>query len=1101
MNIYRYTIIFFAFCVSLNVYALQPREYQRLQDNPQARIIYETQLLAVPSTGLIPYNIREKELIYALTKMSGLQPQLDKAKTGNGGGENTSIFSIIPWNIRGPYNVGGRTRALVIDKTNEQTLIAGGVSGGVWRSTDGGSNWTKVTGSSDRHTVTHIVQDPNKTKTWYYVTGEAFGNSAGAPGAAYRGNGIYKSTDGGLTWVLLTSTKGDPSVFGSAQNTFQYNWRIAVNPINSDVYVASWGGIHKSTDEGNSWTQVLNGGGVSSSTARYSDISISSQGVMYATLSSTGVPDKGIFRSTDGNNWVNITPAALPTNFERIVLDIAPSNENIVYFFASTPGIGTNDHSLYKYTYNGTQGSGDGTLNNGGNWVSLTSNLPVFGGNVGNLNQANYNQVIKVKPDNAQIVFLGSTNLYRSTDGFSSKNNTSWIGGYSPKNDVSQYPNHHADIHTLTFAPSDPNVMLTGHDGGISITINNLGTSDLDGTHPVAWLSLNNGYMTSQAYTVAIDPETAFDDQVLVGFQDNGKWYSNNKDIKQPWREEIGGGDGGFVAIVPGTNIRYISTQYGKVARVEGSNIEAPTSAHHVFPRAATGQIFVNPFELDPNNYNRMYYPAGTSLWRHNAVNTINTGWNIQQGTDDDGWKKIEQAEISTGEITAIAISKRLPQNRVYYGTSQGQIYRLDNADRNPTRTNISENKGLPTGYINCIAIDPTDGNQVFAVFSNYGIQSVFYSKDGGDTWTSISGNLEENPDGSGNGPSVRWLTVHNAGNRNKTYYVGTSVGLCSTSLLEDNKTNWIPAATGVVGNVVVSMIKSRGLDGKIVAATHGNGIFDANIGKPIVATIGDFNPKVASVGEDITITGINFDNNIANNNITINGIVATVKSVDSTTIVISVPIGAQTGKIELASNGVTSSSLDDLVITSLSTTPPVPQNLQVSLDNGEIKITWDYFSDLVEKFEVERASDNNSNSFELVTELNQSSRSYNDTQASTKTRQYYRVRALNIRGASPYSNTIIFDPAVLSNADPILNNALQVYPNPNWGEFEVSLNQKNLKSLRLDIINTRGAVVYQYRGKTKNRIPINVAYLSAGAYILRVRQGNAYAYRRFIKK
>ena len=145
--------------------------------------------------------------------------------------------------------------------------------------------------------------------------------------------------------------------------------------------------------------------------------------------------------------------------------------------------------------------------------------------------------------------------------------------------------------------------------------------------------------------------------------------------------------------------------------------------------------------------------------------------------------------------------------------------------------------------------------------------------------------------------------------------------------------------------------------------------------------------------------------------------------------MIISVPIGAQTGKIELESNGATSISLDDLVVTNLSTTPPVPQNLQVSLDNGNIKITWDYFSDLVEKFEVERAANNNPNSFELVTELNQSSRSYNDTQASTKTRQYYRVRALNIRGASPYSNTIIFDPAVLSNADPIVIYFMEKYP------------------------------------------------------------------------
>ncbi|OJJ22122.1 hypothetical protein BKI52_08780 [marine bacterium AO1-C] len=1100
MNVYHYTIFFLIISFTFKVFARQPKQYQSTQDNPYARVYYETHMLASPSTGQIPYNIREKELLYALSLDSKLQPQFQQDKTGNGGGGSAGTFTIIPWKSRGPYNLGGRTRALALDKTDENIILAGGVSGGVWRSTDRGITWTKTTGSSERHNITHIAQDPNNTNIWYYVTGEARGNSAGAGGATYRGNGIYKSTDGGLTWVLLSSTAAEPTVFGGAQNKFQYNWRIAVNPINSDVYAAAWGGIYKSTDQGNTWTQVLNGGGIASGTARYSDISISSQGVLYATLSSSGIPDKGIFRSTNGNNWVDITPSTLPANFERIVLDIAPSDENTIYFFASTPGNGTNDHSLFKYIYNVGQGNGDGTSNNGGNWTDLSGNLPAFGGEVGNLDQANYNQVISVKPDNAQVVFLGSTNLYRSTDGFASKNNIRWIGGYSPQNDFSQYPNHHADIHTLIFAPSNPQLMLTGHDGGLSITTNNLGTNGAP--HPVTWISLNNGYLTSQAYTVALDPVTVDDARLLAGFQDNGKWFSDEMNETKPWREEIGGGDGGFVAIVPNQNIRYISTQEGKVARVEGTNIESPTQAHHVYPAAATGQIFINPFELDPNNYNRMYYPAGTSLWRHDSVQTINTGWNPNGGTNDQGWQKIAQAEISTGTITALAASKRFPQNRIYYGTDDGQIYRLDNAHRNPTRTDISTGKGLPAnGYVNCLAIDPTDANQVFAVFSNYGVQSVFYSTNGGDSWTPIGGNLEENSDGSGNGPSVRWIAIHYAGNRSKSYYVATSVGLCSTSFLDGTNTQWQQAAPGVIGNVVVSMVKSRGIDGKLVAVTHGNGIYEANVGKPTEATLGEFSPKVASVGEDITLTGFNFDNTLANNKITINGVEAQIKSATSTQIVITVPTGAQTSKIILESGGNSHSTLDDLIITNLTTIPPTPQNLAVSFENGAIQLNWEYVSDLAEKFEIERALPNQTNIFGFIGEIDQSGRTYADAQANVQSRQFYRIRAVNIRGASSYSNIVTFDPSVLSNEDPKLAKALKVYPNPNWGQFEVSVQQKNLKGLQVDILNTQGLVVFSYQQKPTRRMPVNIAHLASGVYILRIKQGKAYAYRRFIKQ
>src|SRR5690606_24770594 len=108
-----------------------------------------------------------------------------------------------------PHNIGGRTRAFGVDINNEDVLIAGGISGGIWRSANGGQSWVKVTKPEQHNAVSCLVQDtrPGKTNIWYTGSGEAVGNSASATFSAYYlGNGMLKSIDGGLTWDTLSST-------------------------------------------------------------------------------------------------------------------------------------------------------------------------------------------------------------------------------------------------------------------------------------------------------------------------------------------------------------------------------------------------------------------------------------------------------------------------------------------------------------------------------------------------------------------------------------------------------------------------------------------------------------------------------------------------------------------------------------------------------------------------------------------------------------------------------------------------------------------------------------------------------------------------------
>ncbi len=450
-------------------------------DNPAERIVWERIRLADPNTGEVPRNIRQKEMIFAKT--------LPKSKA----------LSKANWVHRGPYNVGGRTRALAMDVLDENTLLAGGASGGMYRSTDGGQSWIMTTDANQLHNVSCVSQDIRigKEHIWYFGSGELRGSSASGGGAYYQGNGIYKSEDGGLSWDSISVTATNtPHNFDS---DFDFIWNIETDPSNDSldvVYAATYGSIYRSEDGGDSWSLQLGGG-----SAYYSNVEISSNGVVYAALSSDGI-DKGIWRSTDGNNWINITDSLFPPVYGRIAIGINPANENEVYFLAAeTDGYGQHTDvffggeawtSLWKYEANN------------GNWTDLSANIPSNQTTTfDNFNsQGGYDLLVKVHPSSPNIVYIGGTNLWRSTDGFTTPNNTMIIGGYfvgSYEGDGNWgvYKNHHPDQHDLLFLPSNDSIILSATDGGVYKSYNTFQDT-------VVWTSLNNGYYTTQLYAVTV---------------------------------------------------------------------------------------------------------------------------------------------------------------------------------------------------------------------------------------------------------------------------------------------------------------------------------------------------------------------------------------------------------------------------------------------------------------------------------------------------------------------------------------------------------------------------------------------------------------------
>lgn len=804
-------VVLWLFLGGIQPEALRPvgemmtEESEGEEEEPRGSHAWRLMRLQDPATGAIPEGIRRRELEVARS-----------IPTRAALGKTAGIALVGDWMPRGPVNLGGRTRALAVDQSNSQVLLAGGVSGGMWRSENGGGNWNKVTRPDQVHSVTSIAQDtrPGKEHIWYFGTGEGAGNTAGV-----FGDGLFKSVDGGLSWSHLSSTSTDPDqLFSSA---FSIVWRVATDPSNleeDEVYAATSQGIFRSVDGGLSWEQTLDPDGI------YTDVTIAASGVVYATLSRDQEDSSvnGVWRSEDGIHWTAITPSAWPNRYHRAVLGIAPADEDVVYVLAWAPyqsACVSNQacYMLWRYTHQ--DGSGPDA-----SWEDLSAHLSFNEPNGIRRTftaHGNYNMVVAVKPDDEQAVYVGGIDLWRSADGFATDQQIERLMG------------HHADQHVVMFDASDPNKVYVGSDGGIHRLAHDFERQSPYERPP--WVALNHGYRTSQFYTVAVDHGHPGDPSVIGGTQDNGTRMTITRDEEEPW-SNLEGGDGAYCAIVKETGHIYASSQWGRIYRhrvdQEGNLLLASRS--RVYPGDKDPfNIFINPFVLDPTDANVMYLGGGERLWRQRRLDAIQDG---SHGVPS-GWEQI--GPQANDAITALAPSTAAPAKRLYYGTRTQRVYRMDDADADQPQVVDITAANFPPGYVSSVAVDPSNGDRVLVTFSNYNVQSIFYSEDAGASWTDVSGNLEENPDGTGSGPAVNWIEMLPQDDGAFLYLIATSTGVYSTEHLDGSNTMWMQEGAEVIGNVAVDMLDVRASDGFVVAGTHGNGIYSAwyKLAPPLVVT------------------------------------------------------------------------------------------------------------------------------------------------------------------------------------------------------------------------------------------------------------------------
>ena len=760
---------------------------------------YEADMVKDPTTGEALFGLRDQEIEFARA--------IPARNTSSPLARLTTQNNYLP---AGPNNQGGRTRAIAYDirynGTTNKVLIAGGISGGILRSSDGGANWTRVTPANEVHNVASIAQDPRpgNQDTWYAGGGEYVGNSADAIGAGYLSYGVLKSTDNGVTWARLSLTNmadfngtgiaaGVPERF---DHPFDYVHKISVNPVNGDVYIACHRRIVRSSNGGTTFQTVFGSGIAAFAANGQGDVVISSTGKVYVAFGGAA-PDlslRGIWKSATGdfNSYTRLAGGT------TLGVDSVDGWRGNAYSFTDVDGsnfydtrrtllaLASDESVLYVLYENGLTNTSSGRNKEAdlfklniasGNWTNLSANLPDFPGGDHDATdpfttQGGYDLSITVKPNDPNFVLLGGTSLYRSTDGFSTANYNNtlcWIGGYgNTLPSLTFYPNSHPDIHNVVFNPINPNEVICSNDGGMQITSN----ISAPGSN-VLWTNINN-YQTLQYYRVAIDPEVGANN-FAGGAQDNGTQFRDKTGITgvatidSNNHRRLVGGDGSSVGISKkngSTQYLYAGVQLGSIRR---GQLQASFSSTEIRPNGLTTSgsttefgEFVTNFKLNPDNTEDLYYVNFNRLFRTTNASTVTSaGWTELTGVS----AAVNPADPTSGDnigIRALAFSRGNygTSHAMYVGTTNGKIFRLDDPRNSaaaavpvnitPTVTDIS---GL---NVQDIAVNPNNDNEIIAVITNYGrtnattgaftnVTNILWTnnaKSASPTWKIAEGNL-----------------------------------------------------------------------------------------------------------------------------------------------------------------------------------------------------------------------------------------------------------------------------------------------------------------------------------------------------------------------
>lgn len=649
------------------------------------------------ANGEIPPFLRSQWAQYDAMKLSVLRRSNDNP-----------IDTIIEL---GPKSVGGRTRGLWIDPRNEKIMLAAAISGGLWRTVDGGLNWKPLNEHQVSMMPSCITSNPFNPNEIYYGTGESRANSADVDG-----EGVFKSTDGGLTFNQMTTSAKTPG--------FQEIWDIEHAKDDSQtVFVGTQtNGLYRSTDGGSTFINVYAGGN-----KQVTDILCLNNKRVIATLHSSQVVASDSLGKPGTFKAITFPSAPASGTYRRIQLASPAKYPSVVY--AVFEGFAFDDVPVAFYK------SSDG----GRTWTKKTAP-----GGAGASYQA-YCLLLGAHPTDSNSVVCGGTKLVRSRDGGNTWTDLA-VG--------------HSDHHSFAYLPKTTNEFVVGTDGGM---------------YKYRWNSvdivanLNNGYRVTQFYAGDFGPA---DLVAIAGAQDNGTHVTQSPFVSQSFF----GGDGAYCHIgQQDGSIAYMSYQNASIHVMKSFSPTGPSWATNITdPAFATDVVdFINLYEMNPADQYQVYYRTNKGLYRTTDMGSSWTKLNlsIRAGIKAIGISKqenpvvyfggtgaqlykIEKAattvagkEVNYNSSVPLAVTNDNikgmhvhPQNPyiLYVAMSnisnQPRAWRvtgLDSVTNKPVWTNISGD--LPPGLpVNMLAVDPANPDAVFFAGTDFGL---YYTIDSGKTW------------------------------------------------------------------------------------------------------------------------------------------------------------------------------------------------------------------------------------------------------------------------------------------------------------------------------------------------------------------------------
>ncbi len=702
------------------------------------------------------------------------QPDYKMAELNKALAARTGTSAQLPWIERGPGNVAGRARGLVVDPGDPSlnTWFVGSVGGGIWKTTNGGTTWRELTRNLPNLSMSEVIQSPSNPNIMYAGTGESFYSVD-----VVNGDGILKSTDRGETWFQLSSTVSNPDFNNIA--------RMLVHPTNPNIVLAATtsgrykeftvnrSGIWKSTNGGTTWYNVYAETeiGASNRIKRVLHL-VQTPGnfnVLYAA-----VREKGVLKSTDaGETWF-LSSTGINDRTGRYELAIAPSNVDRIY----AAGEGSPNSNLYVST------------NAGASWTLTT----VSGTNVNWLSsQGWYDNTIVVHPTDENTVYVGGVNLYLIRMISATTRTITQIAS-GPV---------HVDHHNLVTIPKPGGGfrILNANDGGIGLSTDS----------SVNWTKPTYGMNTSQFYGVDKKPGAS---AYVGGMQDNGTWRSDdNTTSLTPWTFQIGG-DGYETSWHFDDPLRIIGgSQFNGLRRSTNGGASFSSATSGMTGNTGSGNApFITKIaktNMEPD----LLFAVG----RQGVLRSTNFGQN---------WSLTAISSATWGSISSfhdVRISRSNP-NIVWAGARMDALAKIHvSTDKGLTFTPVPDYSVTTLGGISGMSTHPWQDSTAYVMYSFAQKPKIIRTTNLGQTWEDITG-FGANPTSSNGFPDVAVYDMLVLPHTPNVLWAGTEIGLFEST---NNGVSWHLANNGLPAACIWFMTQ---VEDEVVVATHGRGIWSVNI-------------------------------------------------------------------------------------------------------------------------------------------------------------------------------------------------------------------------------------------------------------------------------